>query len=62
MVRDLTRDELARLLREAEKAHAEFERDLGGRDRTGRPGTPTTSCAASRAPPPSPRGRARHGA
>ncbi len=28
----LTKEELARLLREAEKAHAEYERELGQRD------------------------------
>jgi hypothetical protein len=28
----LTRDELARLLREAERAHAEYEKELGRRD------------------------------
>lgn len=28
----LTADELARLLREAEKAHGEYERELGSRD------------------------------
>ena len=29
---ELTRDELAELLREAEKAHGEYERTLGERD------------------------------
>ena len=29
---ELTADELARLLREAERAHAEYERQLGSRD------------------------------
>jgi len=29
---ELTKDELARLLREAEKAHGEYERELGRRD------------------------------
>ena len=29
---ELTRDELARLLREAEQAHGEYERELGDRD------------------------------
>ena len=29
---DITRDELARLLREAEIAHAQYERTLGERD------------------------------
>jgi hypothetical protein len=28
----VTRDELAELLREAERAHAEYERELGQRD------------------------------
>jgi hypothetical protein len=28
----LTREELARLLREAEEAHGKYERELGGRD------------------------------
>jgi hypothetical protein len=30
--KELTREELAQLLREAEKAHGEYERELGGRD------------------------------
>jgi hypothetical protein len=29
---DVTSEELARLLREAERAHAEYERELGRRD------------------------------
>lgn len=29
---DLTREQLAQLLREAESAHAEYERELGQRD------------------------------
>jgi hypothetical protein len=29
---ELTADELARLLREAERAHGEYEEELGGRD------------------------------
>jgi hypothetical protein len=29
---ELTKDELARLLREAEKAHGDYERELGRRD------------------------------
>jgi hypothetical protein len=29
---ELTKDALARLLREAERAHAEYERELGQRD------------------------------
>lgn len=29
---ELTPDELARLLREAERAHAEYEKELGRRD------------------------------
>jgi hypothetical protein len=29
---DLTAERLAELLREAERAHGEYERDLGGRD------------------------------
>jgi hypothetical protein len=29
---DLTRDELAELLREAERAHGEYEKQLGERD------------------------------
>jgi len=29
---DVTREELARLLREAEQAHGEYERELGKRD------------------------------
>jgi hypothetical protein len=29
---ELTREDLARLLKEAERAHAEFERELGRRD------------------------------
>ncbi len=29
---DLTREELAQLLREAERAHGEYERELGERD------------------------------
>ena len=29
---DLTREQLAQLLREAESAHAQFERELGQRD------------------------------
>jgi hypothetical protein len=28
----VTREELAQLLREAERAHGEYERELGGRD------------------------------
>ncbi|HXV35093.1 MAG TPA: hypothetical protein VD769_13885 [Gaiellaceae bacterium] len=32
MQAQLTRDELARLLREAERAHAEYEKELGQRD------------------------------
>jgi hypothetical protein len=31
-VGDLTRDELATLLQEAERAHGEYERELGQRD------------------------------
>jgi hypothetical protein len=31
-VGDLTRDELAQLLQEAERAHGEYERELGHRD------------------------------
>ncbi|MGH3041957.1 MAG: hypothetical protein ACRDNG_09520 [Gaiellaceae bacterium] len=31
MQAQLTREELARLLREAEQAHAEYERELGSR-------------------------------
>jgi hypothetical protein len=31
-VEELTRDELARLLQEAEQAHAAYEKELGGRD------------------------------
>jgi hypothetical protein len=30
--KELTREELARLLREAEQAHGEYERELGSRD------------------------------
>lgn len=30
--RDLSVEELAQLLREAERAHGEYERELGGRD------------------------------
>jgi hypothetical protein len=29
---DLTQEELADVLREAERAHGEYERELGGRD------------------------------
>jgi hypothetical protein len=29
---DLTRDELAQLVRDAERAHGDYERELGGRD------------------------------
>ena len=29
---DLTQDELAELLREAERAHGEYEKELGARD------------------------------
>ena len=29
---DLTQDELAELLREAERAHGEYEKELGSRD------------------------------
>lgn len=29
---ELTKEKLARLLREAEQAHGEYERELGGRD------------------------------
>ena len=29
---DVSRDQLAELLREAERAHGEYERELGGRD------------------------------
>ncbi len=32
MQAQLTREELARLLREAEEAHAAYEKELGGRD------------------------------
>lgn len=32
METQLTKEDLARLLREAEQAHAEYERQLGGRD------------------------------
>ncbi len=32
MHHDLSKDELAELLREAESAHAEYERELGQRD------------------------------
>ncbi len=32
MEAQLTADELARLLREAEQAHAVYEKELGGRD------------------------------
>ncbi|HEX6247426.1 MAG TPA: hypothetical protein VFZ64_06095 [Nocardioidaceae bacterium] len=32
MAEELTKERLAELLREAERAHAEYERDLGRRD------------------------------
>jgi hypothetical protein len=31
-IADVTREELAALLKEAERAHAEYERELGSRD------------------------------
>ena len=44
---EVTRNELAQLLKDAERAHGDTSASLGSATRTGRPGMPATSSTGS---------------